>query len=297
MLNRFAVSATIVSGIFLISFLANSHALAEDRITHEYKVTPATKITDKERQALSLAASELLRHVNEARVDIKYAGGKNAAARVEKAISLVRIMENALPEYQVSTIIKSGNLTYKDEEKRKQFLVPVYGELDEVFAIEASVKRAGRETAGKEGLELSDEVESRYTKTFLDVRDAKHYLEQADAALNKNDAAAADAALAAIQAHVITQYHEIDLPLITVRRSLVEAARAAAAQKYNEAKQALQKAADVLEEYRSKTGQEVSNRARALAEEIKSLANTLDQKKEGAVDAITNLWERAANLF
>ena len=297
MLKGIFASATVMLGIFLFIFLAISHASAEDRIIHEYKITPITKATDKEKQALSLAASELLRHVNEARVDIKYAGGKNAAAHVEKARSLVKIIESALPEYKVSTVIRSGNLTYKDEETRKQFIVPMYGELDEVFGIGSAVRRARKGVTDKGGLEWFGQVESSYTRTFLDVRDAKHYLEKADGALKQNDQAAADQALAAIQEHVISEYDEVDLPLIAARRSLMEAARAAADQKYNEAKLALQRAADGLGGYRTQMSDEVSKRAQTLAEEIKALANTLDQKKEGAVEVITSFWERAANLF
>lgn len=297
MLKRISASVTTILSIFLFMFLANSHASAEDRITREYKVSPTTKTTDKEKQALSLAASELLRHVNEARVDIKYAGGKNAAAHVEKALSLAKIMDNALPEYQVSTVIRSGNLTYKDEEKRKQFIVPMYGQLEELFGVGAAAKKARKEAFGKEPLEPPSEAELRYTRTFLDVRDAKHYLEQAEGALKKNDPAIADEALAAIQDHVISEYDEVDLPLLAARRNLMEAARAAADQKYNESKQALQRAADVLEGYRAQMGEEVSKRTQALAEEIKNLSNTLDQKKEGAVEAITSFWERVANLF
>jgi len=297
MLKGISGSATIILSVFLFASFATSRALAEDRITHEYKIIPITKATDKEKQALSLAASELLRHVSEARVDIKYAGGKNAVAHVEKAMSLVKIIESALPEYKVSTVIKSGNLTYKDEETRKQFIVPIYGELDEVFGIGASVRRARKGAADKEGSEWFGQVESSYTRTFLDVRDAKHYLEKADGALKQNDPATADLALAAIQEHVISEYDEVDLPLIAARRSLMEAARATADQKYSEAKQALQRAADALEGYRTQMSEEVSKRAHTLAEEIKALANTLDQKKEGAVEAITSFWERAANLF
>jgi hypothetical protein len=44
-------------------------------------------------------------------------------------------------------------------------------------------------------------------------------------------------------------------------------------------------------------GEEVSKRTQALAEDIKNLSNTLDQKKEGAVEAITGFWERVSNLF
>lgn len=291
-------SRTIVGvGIFLLIALAISQASAEERITHEFKVTPITKLSDKEKQALSLAATELLRHVDRARVDIKYSGGKNAAAHVEKALSLIKIMENALPEYQVSAVIQSGNITYKDDEKRKQFIVPMYGEMGDLYEIGASLKRAKQEAAGKEALEPSGEAELRYTRTFLDVRDAKHYLEQAVEELKKSDLQGADQSLASIQEHVISQYDEVDLPLIAARRSLLEAARAATDEKYGEAKHALQRAADVLEKYRSQMGEEVSKRTQDLAKEIKELSNTLDQKKEGAVESISSLWERIANLF
>ncbi|MBI4966177.1 MAG: YfdX family protein [Desulfomonile tiedjei] len=297
MLKRVPALQTIIVGIFLFTAITVAQGSAEDRITHEYKVTPTTKMTDKEKQSLSLAASELLRHVNDARVDIKYAGGKTAAAHVAKALSLEKIIENALPEYQVSTVIKSGNLTYKNEEKRRQFIVPMYGELDEFLWTGASVKRPKKWAGGKEALEPSGDAEVRFTRTFLDVRDAKHYLEQTEDALKKNDLESADQALAAIQEHVISEYDEVDLPLLAARRSLMEAARAAADQKYNEAKQALKNAAEALEGYRAQMGDEVSKRTQTLAEEIKTLSDTLDQKKEGAVEVITSFWERVSNLF
>ena len=48
-----------------------------------------------------------------ARADIKYKGGAEALKHVQKGLKLVKIINNALPESDVTTSIKSGNSMYR----------------------------------------------------------------------------------------------------------------------------------------------------------------------------------------
>jgi hypothetical protein len=282
--------------VLLWASLTCSASWADDRISSEFKVTPLVTLTKNEKRAVSLAAGGILNHVQQARTDIQYSEGKNALTHVEEGLALVRIIERVLPEYSVSMHIKSGDVTYKEQEKRKQSIVPMYGELDQVFGITPSIRRAKREAFAKGSEEPGAEAELPYTASFLDVRDAKHYLEQAEAAAKKGDTQKADKALASIQEHVIFQYDVIDVPLATARRSLLEAARMVVADNYPRAKQELLRAVASLEVYRSQAGQGVDKELDSILAVIKRVTGTMEEKKQGTVETIQNLWEKVTNL-
>jgi hypothetical protein len=230
-----------------------------------------------------LAAEQILRQVQVARADIKYKGGAGAIEHVQKGLELVKIINNALPEYDVTTTIKSGNATYKEEEKQKQSGIPVYGELDATFAMLPHVKTAKHEGAGNQSPEKSmGEAEVRDTRTFLDVRDANYYLEQAASNLQNND---------------LNQFREMDLPLVRARWSLMEAARMAIHNDYQGAKASLQEAVDQLESYKSEVGQAEAKTTQTMINDIRKVSNRLREQKEASAQTITGIWDKLANSF
>ncbi len=275
------------------SFAGNG-ALAADRITSDVSVSSGKSLTPKERRALSYAAIRILKHVHQARVDIRYEDEKDALRHTEKALKLVNIVETALPSYKVATNIKSGDLTYEDEESVKPTLIPIYMELDEVTSLLLPVRRAKLEAADSQS---GGTTSVQYTNVMLDVNEAKYQLEQAAALLKKKDTAQANTALKAIQEGVIFEYDEIDVPLLKARWNLIDASRSYARKDYEAAKRSLERAASALEIYKTRVGSQISRRAQALADEIKALADKLGEKTEGAADKITGLWDKLINQF
>lgn len=269
---------------------------AEDRISSDFKVTPVSTWTKNEKRAVSVAAGEVLGQVQQARSDIQYNNGRNALKHLEKGLLLLKIIDGVLPEYSVSTQIKSGDITYRDEEKLKQFIVPLYGELDQMLGLTHSVRTAKREALRKQSSEPAQEPELPFTSSFLDVRDARHLLDQAAAAVKRGDTQGADKYLASLQEHVTFQYDVVDVPLATARRSLLEAARMVAADSYPRAKQELLRAAASLEIYRTQVGQGTDKDLDSVLADVRKLTGTLEEKKQGTLETIRNLWERVANL-
>ena len=282
----------------MVSALVVPHARADERISSQVRVTPKIQLSDKEKDSLSLAAEQILRQVQVARADIKYKGGAGAIEHVQKGLELVKIINNALPEYDVTTTIKSGNATYKEEEKQKQSGIPVYGELDATFAMLPHVKTAKHEGAGNQSPEKSmGEAEVRDTRTFLDVRDANYYLEQAASNLQNNDLNQADKSLETLQNNVIHQFREMDLPLVRARWSLMEAARMAIHNDYQGAKASLQEAVDQLESYKSEVGQAEAKTTQTMINDIRKVSNRLREQKEASAQTITGIWDKLANSF
>jgi len=287
---------TIALSALFLSTSVVSHALAEERISSQIKTNPQIQLSNKEKQSLSLAAEQILRQVYEARDDIKYQGGTHALQHVQKGLELVKIIDNALPEYDVHTTIKSGSSTYQDTEKQKQFVIPLYGELDEMFAVLPPVQMAKHEAAGNQSPEKGlGEAEVRDTRTFLNVRDAQYYLEQAAANLQNKDVNQADQSLATLQNNVIHEFSEVDLPLLRARWNLMEAARMAVHNDYHEAKGFLQGAVDQLEIYKSEVGRDAGKTTQTMINEIRKVSNTLREQKEASAQRITGIWDKLAS--
>jgi len=272
---------------------------AEDRIGFDIQASPKIGLNPNEKRAVSVAANRILMHVRQAREDIKYREGKDALSQVQKALTLVKIIENTVPTFQVKATIKSGKLTYEDDQTIRPLMVPIYSELDEAPSTLPALKRTRRDTAHGETTESGPMgvTETQYTAVLLDVRQAQLDLTQAENALKKGDTQAADDSLAKIEDEVIFEYDEADLPLVKVRWNLVEATRMIAARRYQQAKQELLKAAEGLESYRDKAGEDVSKTTKALADNIKALAGKLDEKTAGAVDQIKSVWDKVAGMF
>jgi YfdX protein len=284
---------------FLLLFaLTVPHALAEERISSKMTVTPKIQLSNTEKDSLSLAAEQILRQVQVARANIKYSSGAEALKHVQKGLELVKIINNALPEYDLTTTIKSGNATYQDQEKQKQSVIPVYGELDETFAMLPHVKTAKHEGAVNQSPEKSvGEAEVRDTRIFLDIRDANYYLEQAAANLQNNDASQADKSLATLQNNVIHEFGEVEVPLLRARWSLMEAARMVVHNDYQEAKAFLQEAVDQLEIYKSDVGNATVKTTQSMINDIRNVSSGLREQKEASAQKITGIWDKLANSF
>ncbi len=108
--QRFACGLTGLMSLCLALGLMLSLAEAQERISSEVKVAAGRQLTNKEKQALSVAAGRILIHVNHARNHIRHKQGKEALRQVEKALTLAKIIETTVPEYRIMSTIRGGNL-------------------------------------------------------------------------------------------------------------------------------------------------------------------------------------------
>ncbi len=300
-MRKIGLVCAIILGLTLalVSLTLTSQGYAQERITSDVKVVTKGKLSSKEKRALSQAAGRLLKHVYQARIAIKRMDATQAVTQVEKALQLAQIIENAVPHFEVTASIKSGNIAYQDSEQVKQLLVPIYAELDETAYSLAQVKKAKKEAspAQSETSSPAGDLDLQYTNVLLDVGEAKLSLENSLAALKKNDTELADKGLASVLEDVIFEYDELDLPLVKTRWYLMEALRQGTDKEYKAAKESLERAAAALESYTGKMGEDVSKKARGLAEEIRAGAGKIEEKKDGFPEAVTGFWQKVVNGF
>lgn len=282
----------LLSGALVCALSANLHAAG--RITAEVRTKPAAKLSAEESRALSLAAAEILKHVNAARADIGRKDLKAAGAHVDQGLVLVRIVNETVPAFQVETTIKAGQLSYVDKEDSKLPIVPVYNELQRlsVMAPVEAAKKDAQKDAGKSGVPVAVDVELIHTRADLNVELAREGLQAAKDNLQKDDAKAADSALAAVQTGVIFGYTRMDLPLEKVRENLMLAKNLVDAGKTKEAKIALGVAGDALAEYEKGAGANRANESKALRGEIQKLSQGIENGAQGASDQIMGWWDK-----
>lgn len=283
MKNTMPLRVTLAICCLVLVVGSGSRLLAADRITSDVKITPQTTLTPNERKAISIAASRMLHHVDNARRDIERKNPKEALANAKQALTLVRIIDNAVPELQVNATIKSGDLTYTDTDRVKEVLVPIYKEEDEFVDATSSLGKSGKRTVLKRssgrptfgaGFEESE--------TFFDVRQAKSLLERTIADLNKKDLHRADQTLGEIQDAIVLVHEEADLPLERAQMNLLEASRLAAADRFKEAEGFLNRTVGALEKYQEEVGGEAAAKARGLITSIRGVSGKLEQDKAGA---------------
>lgn len=285
-------------GLSLMLGLTAAFAQSQPRITADVKDTPARKLTAKEQQALSLAAGRILIHVNYARNHLRHNRPKEAQNHVDKAVTLARIIEAAVPEQRIESTIRAGNVVYRDNETVKPLIVPVYPELDDAGSVVIPLRRVKREAAAASDTTTGQtEGQIQFTTVLLDTGETKYYLDEAAAALKNNELTTADKALLSIQEEVEFDYDETNVPLVKTRWYLVDASRKMSRKDFPAAKEALHKAAGSVETYMGQASENLADTARVLADDINHLAIKLDEKKDRATDLIYGLWSRVLDLM
>ncbi len=270
-------------------------ALAADAITSDVKVTPQRQLSDAENRALSQAASRILVHVNQARKEIRKNDLKAANDQVAKALTLVKIIENAAPTYEIAATIKSGDTTYVDKRLVEQLVVPIFAELEEVESILPGIKQARREAASKTSAQSPNVVDMAiaFTKASLDVGEAKLDLQKAAEALGEKNADVANQRLADIQNKAVSfEYDEWDYPVVKARSDLWEALKSVQRNEWNKAKAYVKDAADTVKLLKDKGGKELSDKVKAMTDQLSALTKKLDEKKESAKTDILSLWDK-----
>ncbi len=271
-------------------------AFAADTITSDIKVSPKKKLTDAEYRALSQAAGRILVHVNLARKDIKKNDLDAANEQVAKGLTLVKIVDNAAPTYEVDANIKSGDTTYTDKRTVEQLVVPIYSELDEAESVLLPIKQAKKEAAAQATAKNSStpvDIDFVFTKASLDVGEAKLELQKAAEALNAKNGEVANQCLADIQNRLVFfEYDEWDSPVVKARSDLWEALKSVQNNEWAGAKAYVKDASDTLKVLKDKGGKEVSDKVKALTDQFSSLNKKLDEKKDSAKTDILSLWDK-----
>lgn len=242
--------------------------------------------------AVSLAAGRVLKHTDAARQALAASEKDDATAQVDQALTLLRIIEGALPVDKVTTDISAGDATYHAEDQETTRYVPIFDELsivDVVTPVEQAraeaamatpagddaAKSAEAKPAKPEGLDDYSAV--RHTFLTLDRVVAQRALSQAKAALGKDETEAADSALLALQTRGVTfQVTEVELPLVeaaddlTLAQVEIDQGDAAAA------RESLARASGRLEAYATMSGDARSHEVKTLRRDLDELTKQID---------------------
>lgn len=256
------------------------------RISANIETQPVVPVTAEERRAVFIAAGRVLKHVDQARAAIAGGDDRQAEHHIRQAHLLTRIIQQALPTYQVNARIESGDLVYQDEERIQQRVVPVFDELEPKGILDP-VRRALESSTEDEGAMHAWPTSIR---AALDIGLAQSELNAALAALEE-DTSAADAALASIQAAVELTSIEADAPLERARTHLMAARMRLEEGRVEDAQISLRTAIDALMQYGRQAQQGRADSVTALVEEMRRLDELIHADQSQARELLTAWWD------
>ncbi len=228
------------------SYTACVPVMAAEQITSKVTIQSTTKeISNEDWRNLSLAAAWLLKHTDQAQLAITVDKDPKAALEhVEKALTLVKIIEIVLPPVKVDAEITAGDIVYKDEDLAYQVLIPVYNEMIQ-YDILSPVARAKNQTRPElvqAGVDYSTE--------YLDVNIAKRFLITAKQLLTENKPGDAGASLTGLFANAtVFENTAYELPISKAARYISMAEKAFSERKDEQASQDLREASDAISDF------------------------------------------------
>ncbi len=224
-------------------------------------------------------------------------------------MTLVKVVERALPKYKVTTKITTDDVTYTDEDEVSRRFVPVFNEqyIEGVIAPVVQAKSKHAKSHGKKSRGMPPVVDYsvwRKSAMKLDVVVAGDALSLAKDELKKEHFGNADIALALLQTEdVVFEFDEIELPLTEAADNLKLAQLEVSEGKTAQAQATLKRASDSLKKYEGIADKNRAKNVRELHQEIDKLAKSLaiGNQSKGDLKKIENkidsYWERVVKWF
>lgn len=214
-----ALGTTLIFGVISSVAWADSKPLT---MTETETFTPINKVTPKEAQVMSSEAAAILRHVADARTNIKNKELALAKDELNQAQSLVDVLRAKMPGLRIKDriTIASQHIDSKETESVKADLVPIYSELTfaEDLAPGKKLKghldkanhalKSGDKNTAKNELKLADESVA-YSEVDLPLNETQKNLKAALTELNKNQPKQADKSLAKVESNLQFSFSEL----------------------------------------------------------------------------------------
>ena len=317
--NRFNVRQ--LSCFLLVPLLLAGGAIQaadSSRITANTDIKPVVTLSADESRAVSLAAGRILLHTDRARQAIANKDKKTALAEINKGLTLVKVIEQALPKYEVTTEIKSGDVVYNTKEEVSDSYVPVFDEqyIEDVVAPVVRAKRKSHAASrmkqwkhtGKKAKKTSPPMAEafsmwRRSSMKLNVALAADALALAKEELDSDKTDAADAALAVLQSEgVIFEFDEVELPLLEAADNLKLAELQIGEGNVAAARATLKVASDDLKRYEQITGESRAKDVRELHHKIDKLIDAMEDREHSgelkkAGQEIESYWRHVVKWF
>jgi hypothetical protein len=300
------------------SFTVQADEKARPEINADSEIRSVTSLTDKEARDMSFAAGRVLQHVENARIAISGNDTDKALKQVDQGLKLIHIIQNTAPKIRVVTDIKSGDISYHDEDEVAQRYIAVLSGsyIEDILTpiVQARQERIGSQMKSKKESKFpgtpsaistfDDFCTWRQTTMKLDVLLAKRLMEGADKSIRSGNYEDADAALLDLETRAVTfTYSEAQLPLIAAADSLKRAQLQIKSGENAQALSTLKLASDELKKYEQITGGNRGKEVRVLHHEIDNYIKTLEgehhlkKTMENTDKMISSWWDRAVKWF
>jgi hypothetical protein len=277
-------------------------------IQEKVTAAPGKTITPREEATLSSAGVKVLRHIAQARADIRNKETQDAKTELGQTEKLLDIIQAALP----TTVVKDRiwvakkHLEYENTQEVLPDLIPIYASLDELVDImptDMAKKhldqakehlKSGNKEKAKEALEATAAA-LQYTEVDLPLNSTRQMVDQAKADLSKEKSDNADKALKAAEDSVVYLSVAYDQPLFTAKALLWQAVLDLDASNKELAKSDLQGAIGYLEMARQSSDQATQDAAKQILVEAKELQKDLESGADVGT-RLRYLWERTHAL-
>jgi hypothetical protein len=307
--GRSIAAVALVTGLSSALAAAPALAASKEAIVHEQVTTnPLRRISPQEERILSSAAAKVVRHIAEAQSAIRNKETESAKSELQKAETLLNIIETALPTTEVKDRIwvAKQHLEYKDSEQVIPDLIPIYSSLDELVDFmptkeaQAHLDKAkahlqkGEKKSAKEELDATDEA-LVYTEIDLPFAGTRQLVGQALADVSKGDSQEAEKALQRAEDHVVFLSVGVDEPMVAAQSLIRAANQHYASGDKKVARSEIHQAISFLEAA-AKSQDKVT---RTEAGEVLNEAKALEGKIEGGNDLtsdLQHLWRRSRAL-
>jgi len=291
------------------AMLCITGALAAGNITSKVDVTPPTKhLSGNEWRSISLSASRVLKHVDQALDALADKKSNVASTNIEKGLTLVKLVHGVLPATTVKTEISGAGLTYSDVDQFQPAFVPIFREYDAVDVVSpiteqkqavTSSKSAGSRDAAPRTAPEVTYAGADYSAIKLDLRLARRDLLAAQDAIKSGDTPAAQLALRDIQSRgVIFEFSDTRQPLARAMDNLRLAESELKNNHPDKARVALDGAKDALKNYEQLVGNSRAKNVQKMQKEIDDVSKNLPQQKsESFSQKISEWWNKCLEWF
>lgn len=312
-----ATNAVVLATALLITLPAQ--AADKPRISAHTNTKPVATLSAQESQAVSLAAGRILLHADKARLAIAGEDKETALSEIDQGMTLVKVIQHAMPKYKVTTKIEAGDITYSADDEVSRRYVPIFDEqyIEDVIEPVVQSKKKAQNTTKPEGDKTATKADTKQTIASLEeftmwrrstmrlnIALAAHALDLAKKELDRNKSSNADSALAMLQSEGVTfEFDEIEMPLVEAADNLKLAELEISEGKSEEARITLKLASDDLKKYEQITGESRAKEVRELHQKIDKLSESLE-KGDGskstldkAKKEIASYWDRVRKWF
>jgi len=277
-------------------------------VQEELTITQAKTITPQEEAVISSAGVKVLRHIAQARSDIRSQDVAGVKQELDQADKLLDIIQAGLPTTKVKDRIwvAKKHLEYENTEEVLPDLIPIYTSLDElVDRMPTNVARkhldqvkshlkAGDKEKAKESLDATAAA-VQYTEVDLPINSTRQLVAQARADLNREAMDDADNALKTAEDSVVYLSIALDQPLFTAKALLWQTVMDVDAGDIKLARSDLQSAIGYLDIASQSDDKATKEAASQIIVRARELQSDLDSGADIS-SRVHHLWERTQAL-